>query len=55
MNFNPLAEMTEALYDEVMNVNVKGLYFSIQRLVPLMKLWADPERAFFCGCFYASR
>ena len=35
--FKPLAEMTEALYDEVMNVNVKGLYFSIQRLVPLMK------------------
>jgi len=36
-HFKPLAEMTEALYDEVMNVNVKGLYFSIQRIIPLMK------------------
>ena len=36
-HFKPLAEITETLYDEVMNVNVKGLFFSIQRIVPLMK------------------
>ncbi len=35
-HFRPLAEMTEDLFDEVMNVNVKGLYFSIQQVVPLM-------------------
>lgn len=36
-HFKPLEEMTEALFDDIMNVNVKGLYFSIQRLVPLMQ------------------
>ncbi|MBX2826183.1 MAG: SDR family oxidoreductase [Gammaproteobacteria bacterium] len=35
-HFQPLEKMTEALYDEMMDVNVKGLYFSIQKLVPLM-------------------
>ncbi len=36
-HFRPLAEMTEELFDEVMNVNSKGLYFSIQKIVPLMR------------------
>lgn len=35
-HFAPFMEMTESLFDEVMAVNVKGLYFSVQRLVPLM-------------------
>lgn len=35
-HFRPLHEMTEELFDEVMNVNSKGLYFSIQKMVPLM-------------------
>lgn len=35
-HFRPIDEMTEALFDEVMDVNVKGLYFSIQRVLPLM-------------------
>jgi len=35
-HFRPLADMTEELFDEVMDVNVKGLYFSVQKLVPLM-------------------
>lgn len=34
--FLPLEEMTEELFDNVMAVNVKGLYFSVQRLVPLI-------------------
>jgi len=36
-HFRPLEEMTEELFDDVMNTNVKGLYFSIQRVVPLMR------------------
>lgn len=35
-HFRPLAEMTEELFDEIMAVNVKSLYFSIQKLVSLM-------------------
>ncbi len=35
-HFRPLQEMTEALFDEMMQVNVKGLYFSIQQIEPLM-------------------
>lgn len=35
-HFVPFDEMTEDLFDEIMQVNVKGLYFSVQRLVPLM-------------------
>ncbi|MFK7966917.1 MAG: SDR family NAD(P)-dependent oxidoreductase [Burkholderiaceae bacterium] len=35
-HFLPLAEMTEDLFDDIMAVNVKSLYFSIQKLVPLM-------------------
>ncbi|MGB7300508.1 MAG: SDR family oxidoreductase [Burkholderiaceae bacterium] len=35
-HFVPFQEMTESQFDDIMAVNVKGLYFSIQRLVPLM-------------------
>jgi len=35
-HFLPLQEMTEELFDEMMTVNVKGLYFSIQQIEPLM-------------------
>jgi len=35
-HFQPLQEMTEELFDEMMNVNVKGLYFSIQQIQPLI-------------------
>jgi NAD(P)-dependent dehydrogenase (short-subunit alcohol dehydrogenase family) len=34
--FAPIAAMTEAVWDEVMNANVKGLYFTIQQALPLM-------------------
>lgn len=32
----PLETMTEAMYDEVLAVNAKGPYFTVQRLAPLM-------------------
>lgn len=35
-HFRPVEEMTEELFDEMMAVNVKGLYFSIQQIVPMM-------------------
>ena len=35
-HFQPLEHMTEDLFDEMMNINVKGLYFSIQQVVPMM-------------------
>ena len=35
-HFRPLQEMTEQLFDEMMQVNVKGLYFSIQQIEPMM-------------------
>lgn len=35
-HFRPLAEMTEALYDDIMDVNVKGLFFTVQKMVTLM-------------------
>jgi NAD(P)-dependent dehydrogenase (short-subunit alcohol dehydrogenase family) len=34
--FAPLAESTEALYDETFNINVKGVYFTIQKALPLL-------------------
>jgi NAD(P)-dependent dehydrogenase (short-subunit alcohol dehydrogenase family) len=32
--FAPVTTTTEAMYDEVMNVNVKGLFFTVQRATP---------------------
>ena len=33
----PFQQVTEALWDQIMGVNLKGLYFSVQKLVPLMR------------------
>lgn len=32
----PLAEFDEATFDEMMDINVKGLFFTVQSIVPLM-------------------
>lgn len=34
--FAPVEEVTEASYDAHFNINVKGLYFTVQRALPLM-------------------
>ncbi len=34
--FGPLAEVTEAEYDRVMGTNVKGVYFTLQKMAPLL-------------------
>ena len=35
-HFAPLAESSEALYDEMFNANVKGAYFTVQKALPLL-------------------
>ena len=35
--FMPLEQVTEALFDETFNVNVKGVLFTVQKALPLMK------------------
>jgi len=35
--FKPLADNTEADWDAVMDANLKGLYFTVQKAVPLMR------------------
>lgn len=35
--FIPLDDVTEELFDETIDINLKGVYFLIQRLVPLFK------------------
>src|SRR5262249_24441307 len=34
--FIPLAEVTEAFFDDVMRVNVKGAFFTVQKAAPLL-------------------
>lgn len=34
--FVPFEQVTEAFYDETMNINVKGLFFTVQKALPLM-------------------
>ena len=34
--FAPFDSMTEAVYDELLDVNAKGAYFVVQKLAPLM-------------------
>src|ERR1700677_928425 len=34
--YAPFGEITEALYDSIFNVNVKGLLFTVQKAVPLL-------------------
>src|SRR5205085_8912539 len=36
-NFIPIEQVTEAFFDETFNVNVKGLLFTVQKALPLMK------------------
>lgn len=33
----PLAQVTEALYDETLAINLKGAYFTAQRIAPLLR------------------
>lgn len=33
----PLADTTEARYDELMNINVKGVFFSMQAVLPVLR------------------
>ncbi len=35
--FNSLDQMTEEMYDEIMNINFKGAYFTLQQLLPFVK------------------
>jgi NAD(P)-dependent dehydrogenase (short-subunit alcohol dehydrogenase family) len=35
--FGPLASMTEEMWDSTFDVNVKGVYFTVQKAVPLMR------------------
>ena len=35
--FGPLAATTEAMFDTTFDTNVKGVYFTVQKAVPLMK------------------
>jgi NAD(P)-dependent dehydrogenase (short-subunit alcohol dehydrogenase family) len=35
--FTPLEEVTEAIFDDTFNVNVKGLLFTVQKALPLMR------------------
>jgi NAD(P)-dependent dehydrogenase (short-subunit alcohol dehydrogenase family) len=32
----PLAETSEALFDEVMNINIKGVFFTVQKALPYL-------------------
>jgi NAD(P)-dependent dehydrogenase (short-subunit alcohol dehydrogenase family) len=34
--FAPLSDSTEALFDELFNINVKGVFFTIQKALPLL-------------------
>jgi NAD(P)-dependent dehydrogenase (short-subunit alcohol dehydrogenase family) len=34
--YAPLGEITEVLYDEIFDVNVKGLLFTVQKMLPLL-------------------
>jgi NAD(P)-dependent dehydrogenase (short-subunit alcohol dehydrogenase family) len=35
-NFIPMSEVTEEFYDKMMDINVKGLFFTVQKALPLM-------------------
>lgn len=34
--FGPIGDVTEADFDRIVNVNVKGVYFTIQKMLPLL-------------------
>ena len=35
--FIPIDEVTESFFDEIFNVNVKGVFFTVQKALPLMR------------------
>jgi NAD(P)-dependent dehydrogenase (short-subunit alcohol dehydrogenase family) len=35
-NFAPIEGVTEAFYDQILNINLKGAYFTMQKFLPLM-------------------
>src|ERR1700729_4603467 len=35
----PLGAITEEHFDQIFNINVKGLLFSVQKALPLLKKW----------------
>lgn len=35
--FQPFAEVTEAFYDEIMGINTKGAFFTVQKLLPHLR------------------
>lgn len=35
--FAPVAEVTESLFDEIFNINVRGLFFTVQKALPHLK------------------
>jgi NAD(P)-dependent dehydrogenase (short-subunit alcohol dehydrogenase family) len=35
-SFEPIGETTEAAFDQLMGINVKGVFFTIQKLLPLL-------------------
>ena len=36
-NFTPIAEVSETMFDDLMAVNLKGAYFTVQKALPIMK------------------
>jgi len=40
-SFSPLGEITPAHYDEIFDINVKGLIFTVQKALPLMSAGAS--------------
>jgi NAD(P)-dependent dehydrogenase (short-subunit alcohol dehydrogenase family) len=36
-NFVPFSNVSESFYDTIMDINVKGLFFTVQKAVPLMR------------------
>ena len=44
---NPITEVTEDTFDKIVGTNLKGTYFTIQKLLPLMPDGASGSRLFF--------
>jgi NAD(P)-dependent dehydrogenase (short-subunit alcohol dehydrogenase family) len=40
-NFVPLKDVTETFFDQMMDINVKGLFFTVQKAIPLMSAGAS--------------
>jgi NAD(P)-dependent dehydrogenase (short-subunit alcohol dehydrogenase family) len=49
--YAPYTDTTEAQFDEAMNIHFKGPFFLTQRLLPLLRRWADPQRLQRAGPF----